>query len=178
MPTFHLAFRTAGGASPALIDAASGQPPTTPAPLTAPSRLAVRTAANGPALVSVQVDPSTLTPPPNPKHARRSRQYITYPPPHSAHCVRPEKRYFGRRAWLNRFGSPLDVTRRISSWRADPRPAAESAAGCGREAADRQEDKASVIVQRGDAILYSAKQSGCEPGNGAPEFSFPHPVPL
>src|SRR5262245_28741055 len=53
-----------------------------------------------------------------PKHAKRSRQYITYPPPHSAHFVRPEKRYFGRRAWLNRFGSPLDATRRISAWRA------------------------------------------------------------
>ncbi len=32
------------------------------------------------------------------KHARRSRQDITYPPRHSAHFVRPEKRYFGRRA--------------------------------------------------------------------------------
>ena len=50
-----------------------------------------------------------------PKHASRSRQYITYPPPHSAHFVRPEKRCFGRRAWLNRFGSPFDVTRRISA---------------------------------------------------------------
>jgi hypothetical protein len=31
---------------------------------------------------------------------------------------------------------------------ADSRPAAQSAAGCGREAADGQEDRASVIVQR------------------------------
>jgi hypothetical protein len=30
------------------------------------------------------------------KHARRSRQYITYLPPHSAHFVRPGKTYFGR----------------------------------------------------------------------------------
>ncbi len=53
-----------------------------------------------------------------PKHAKRSRQYITYPPPHSAHFVRPENRYFGRRVWLNRFGSPFDATRRISTCRA------------------------------------------------------------
>src|SRR5205809_7827298 len=43
---------------------------------------------------------------------------MTYPPPYSAHFVRPEKRYFGRRARLNRFGSPFDVTRRISTCRA------------------------------------------------------------
>ena len=43
---------------------------------------------------------------------------MTYPPPHSAHFVRPEKRYFGRRAWLNRFESPFEVTRRISTCRA------------------------------------------------------------
>src|SRR5688572_26429395 len=53
-----------------------------------------------------------------PKHARRSRQYMTYPPPHSAHFVRPEKRYFGRRARLNCLGSPFDATRRISACRA------------------------------------------------------------
>ena len=38
---------------------------------------------------------------------------MTYPPPHSPHFVRPENRYFGRRAWLNRCGSPFDATRRI-----------------------------------------------------------------
>ncbi|MEO7190602.1 MAG: hypothetical protein ABI051_06060 [Vicinamibacterales bacterium] len=47
-----------------------------------------------------------------------ARQYMTYPPPHSAHFVRPEKRYFGRRARLNCLGLPFDDARRISSCRA------------------------------------------------------------
>ena len=40
-----------------------------------------------------------------------------YPPPHSAHFVSPEKRYFGRRARLKCFGSPFDAARRIATWR-------------------------------------------------------------
>ena len=48
-------------------------------------------AADGQAFVQVPRDRAS-------KHASRSRQYMKYPPPHSAHFVRPEKRYFGRRA--------------------------------------------------------------------------------
>lgn len=61
---------------------------------------------------------------------------------------------------------------------ADSRPAAQSAAGCRREAADWPEDGASVIRAAGNATLVVREQSGYQPGNGPPEFSFPHPVPL
>jgi len=40
-----------------------------------------------------------------PKHPRCSREYTMKPAPHSPHFVRPEKRYFGRRNWLNRRSS-------------------------------------------------------------------------
>jgi hypothetical protein len=60
----------------------------------------------------------------------------------------------------------------------DSRPAAQSAAGWRREAADWQTDRASVIVPRAMRRLYSPKSLGCQPGNGAPESWFPHPVPL
>jgi hypothetical protein len=61
---------------------------------------------------------------------------------------------------------------------ADSRPAAQSAAGDRSEAADWQEDKASSIVQRANATFVLRDQSRCQPGNGAPDFWFPHPVPL
>jgi hypothetical protein len=48
------------------------------------------------------------------KHDSRSRQYITYPPPHSAHFAGPENRNLGRRACLNFVRSPRFVIRRMA----------------------------------------------------------------
>ena len=59
-----------------------------------------------------------------------------------------------------------------------PKPAAQSAAGARGEAADWQEDKASVIVQGAMRTGVLRERAVCQPGNGAPEFPFPHPVPL
>jgi hypothetical protein len=61
---------------------------------------------------------------------------------------------------------------------ADSGPAAQSAAGCRREAAHSQGNRKSVIVQRAMRPFVLREQSGYQPGNGAPESSFPHPVPL
>jgi hypothetical protein len=60
---------------------------------------------------------------------------------------------------------------------ADSRPAAQSAAGSRPEVADWPEDKAPVIVQGAMRPLVLREHSGCLPGNGAPDFRFPHPVP-
>ena len=56
---------------------------------------------------------------------------------------------------------------------ADSRPAAQSAAGCGREAADWPEDRASVIVQRAMRPLYSANSPGVRRGTVLPSFGSP-----
>ena len=56
---------------------------------------------------------------------------------------------------------------------ADSRPAAQSAAGCRREAADWQEDRASVIVQRTMRPLYSANIQGVSRGTVLPSFGSP-----
>jgi hypothetical protein len=73
--------------------------------------------------------------------------------------------------------APLDALLGCDSG-ADLRPAAQSAAGCRREAADWPEDRTPVFLQRAIRTLASANSPGCQPGNGAPEFWFPHPVPL
>jgi hypothetical protein len=72
--------------------------------------------------------------------------------------------------------APLDALLGCDSG-ADSRPAAQSAAGCRREAAEWQKDRVSALMQRAMRPLHSAKSPGVSPGNGAPEFWFPHPVP-
>jgi hypothetical protein len=60
---------------------------------------------------------------------------------------------------------------------ADSRPAAQSAAGCRREAADWQEDRASVIVQRALRRLVSANSPGVSRGTVLPSFGSPTVFP-
>jgi hypothetical protein len=95
---------------------------------------------------------------------RRTRQC----PRHGA--VSPDNRdmHAGRerppegRAWGEEGGSKMGVAHALLAALlgcdsgADSRPAAQSAAGCRREAADGQEDRASVIVQRAMRQMYSA----------------------
>ena len=56
---------------------------------------------------------------------------------------------------------------------ADSRPAAQSAAGCRREAADWQEDRASEIVRRAMRPLWPANSPGISRGTVLPSFRSP-----
>jgi hypothetical protein len=56
---------------------------------------------------------------------------------------------------------------------ADSRPAAQIAAGCRREAADRQEDRAPVIVHQAMRPLHSANSPGVSRGTVLPSFRSP-----
>jgi hypothetical protein len=56
---------------------------------------------------------------------------------------------------------------------ADSRPAAQSAAGDSREAADWQEDRASSILQRAIRRLSSANSPGVSRGTVLPSFGSP-----
>jgi hypothetical protein len=68
--------------------------------------------------------------------------------------------------------APLDALLGCDS-DADLRPAAQSAADCRREAADGQEDRASVIVHRAMQPLYSANSPGLSRGTVLPSFRSP-----
>jgi hypothetical protein len=56
---------------------------------------------------------------------------------------------------------------------ADSRPAAQSAAGCKREAADWQEDRASEIVRRAMRPLCPANSPAISRGTVLPSFRSP-----
>ena len=58
------------------------------------------------------------------------------------------------------------------------KPAAQNAAGVRPEAADQQEHRASIVVKKAIRAVHSLNDSCVTQGNGAPEFWFPHPVPL
>jgi hypothetical protein len=84
-------------------------------------------------------------------------------------------------AWGEEGGSqmgvahaPLDALLGCDSG-ADSRPAAQSAAGGNREAADGQEDKASSIVQRAMRPLCPANSPGVSRGTVLPNFGSPTP---
>jgi hypothetical protein len=83
------------------------------------------------------------------------------------------------RAWGEEGGSQMGVAHAPlaalldGDSGADSRPAAQSAAGCRREAADWQKDRASVIVQRAMRRLYSANSAGVSRGTVLPSFGSP-----
>jgi hypothetical protein len=68
--------------------------------------------------------------------------------------------------------APLDALLSCDSG-AGLRPAAQSAAGCRREAADGQEDRESVIVHRAIQSLYTANNPGRSRGTVLPSFRSP-----
>ena len=68
--------------------------------------------------------------------------------------------------------APLDALLSCDSG-ADSRPPAQSAAARRREAADWQEDRASVIVQRAMRALYSANSTCVSRGTVLPTFGSP-----
>ena len=61
---------------------------------------------------------------------------------------------------------------------AERRPAAQSAADCRREAADCQEDSASVVVQGVMRAVYSANGPCVSRGTVLPSFGSPTLFPL
>jgi hypothetical protein len=80
------------------------------------------------------------------------------------------------RAWGEEGGSQVGVAHAPQTASlgcdsgADSRPAAQSAAGCRREAVDQQGDRSSVIVQRAMRALSSADSPCVNRGTVLPSF--------
>jgi len=56
--------------------------------------------------------------------------------------------------------------------------AAQNAAGVRLDATDWQEHRASFVLHKAQRAVGSVSEPVSGRGNGAPEFRFPHPVPL